>query len=680
MLIYRLMGLVVLTILTSCNSVEAPAPPITTSLDSFGANPSPSPVNVATTFSWSVTGNGLTCALDVDNNNSTDYTVSDCTSSNRIMHIYPAVGSYTAQLTVTDGRGSTLSKTTSVVTTDANQAPTVLSFTANQGNTPNMVRFNWSVSDPNNDTLRCRLDANGDGQWELDQLCNNPTGSANQSANVIQAGVDLELPDGRYQANFEVADAYSVTQRSLGVRSPYNRLPQITQLDTTATSSNRVGQVQFAVSDPDGDPLSCTLNVESVGQFRYPNCSHITREFTFANDGTYAVSVIATDPYAGSGSRSATLTFSSESGPIIEFGLHLGEKYGCYLSTTGQTYCWGTQSDSAFSSDIPIALDQSGVPGGLFTQISAGGSHACGLDLQGRAYCWGKNSDGQLGNGGYTASWTPIAVDMSGIPGGRFSQISAGISHSCAITPQGKGYCWGGGTAGQLGTGSNSSSATPLPVDMSLVTEGAFSQISATSKNFAVSCGIAVGGNTYCWGSNFYNGGLGIGAVGDSNKPTSPILGNTFSTLASGMWYVCGLNPAGAVYCWGLVTPAPWANFSATPIAVPGATLTSLSAGSYSHRHTCGITASQAAYCFGFDDQGQLGDASGDSTTASLVPVSIGPVLSIGTGHDFTCALTVDYLLQCWGTDADGRLGNGPGDTTSHSTPAPVDMSNISVP
>jgi alpha-tubulin suppressor-like RCC1 family protein len=42
--------------------------------------------------------------------------------------------------------------------------------------------------------------------------------------------------------------------------------------------------------------------------------------------------------------------------------------------------------------------------------LSAGDSHGCGVTPQGRAYCWGDNRSGQLGDGTRTRQLTPVAV------------------------------------------------------------------------------------------------------------------------------------------------------------------------------------------------------------------------------------------------------------------------------
>ena len=75
--------------------------------------------------------------------------------------------------------------------------------------------------------------------------------------------------------------------------------------------------------------------------------------------------------------------------------------------------------------------------------------------------------------------------------------------------------------------------------------------------------------------------------------------------------------------------------------------------------HTCGLTVSGDAYCWGFSDFGQLGDG---STTGSLTPVLVSGGIrfsSISTKFGHTCGVTSVGDTYCWGENFDGNLGDG---------------------
>ena len=97
-----------------------------------------------------------------------------------------------------------------------------------------------------------------------------------------------------------------------------------------------------------------------------------------------------------------------------------------------------------------------------FSQITIGYGHTCALTNEGKAYCWGWNGQGQLGNNSTTNSRIPVAVQMPA--GVSFQSITAGSDYTCALTNEGKAYCWGNNEYGQLGNNSTTNSSIPLAV------------------------------------------------------------------------------------------------------------------------------------------------------------------------------------------------------------------------
>src|SRR5437773_201011 len=73
-------------------------------------------------------------------------------------------------------------------------------------------------------------------------------------------------------------------------------------------------------------------------------------------------------------------------------------------------------------------------------------------------------------------------------------------------------------------------------------------------------------------------------------------------------------------------------------------------------RHTCGLTPGNRAFCWGGNDEGQLGD---DTTIPRLTPVRVGTGLlfrQVSAGGAHTCGLTPDNLAYCWGWNIKGQL------------------------
>ena len=84
----------------------------------------------------------------------------------------------------------------------------------------------------------------------------------------------------------------------------------------------------------------------------------------------------------------------------------------------------------------------------------------CGVTLAGAGFCWGKGTAGELGYGSTADRFSPVSVAGSI----AFLSISPGFAFSCGVATGGKGWCWGDGTNGQLGNGGEVGKLTPVAV------------------------------------------------------------------------------------------------------------------------------------------------------------------------------------------------------------------------
>jgi alpha-tubulin suppressor-like RCC1 family protein len=320
--------------------------------------------------------------------------------------------------------------------------------------------------------------------------------------------------------------------------------------------------------------------------------------------------------------------------------------------------------------------------------VSTGYYHSCAL-ISGVAKCWGRNTSGQLGNGSNTNATAMTPVDTTGAMAGKtITGVFAGGATSCAVASTGEAYCWGEGSLGQLGNGATSDSTTPVAVSTAGVLSGV--TLTAVAVGGAVVCALSGAGNVYCWGHGG-EGDLGNGANADSAVPVPVSLGGVIATeltpLDGGM---CVLGTDDRVYCWGYNgegsvgdgtrvnrnTPTP----VSTGGSLGGRTIVQIASGGYT---ACAVDSTQAAYCWGNNDFGQLGDGTSNLNghgnplpqPVDLTGVAGHQFASVAVGFRSACALTPAGTAYCWGQNADGELGDGT--TNDHPTPAAVDTSDV---
>jgi serine/threonine protein kinase/alpha-tubulin suppressor-like RCC1 family protein len=143
-------------------------------------------------------------------------------------------------------------------------------------------------------------------------------------------------------------------------------------------------------------------------------------------------------------------------------------------------------------------------------------------------------------------------------------------------------------------------------------------------------------------------------------------------TIVAGGLHTCLIGADGRAFCWGgndqgqLGTGA--SNRTSTPGAV-GAEMrfTAIAPGL---AHSCAIARGGALYCWGENDHGQLGDRTQTSHDAPSRAAAGHAFRSVAAGAAHTCAVDTDGAAWCWGSDAHGQLGDG--GASDRSSPVPV--------
>jgi alpha-tubulin suppressor-like RCC1 family protein/uncharacterized protein YjdB len=229
--------------------------------------------------------------------------------------------------------------------------------------------------------------------------------------------------------------------------------------------------------------------------------------------------------------------------------LTAGFDHACAVTASGAAYCWGDNSAGQFGSGgrAPSAVPRASGGGLAFASLSVGWMHTCGVTPSGAAYCWGFNGRGQLGNGSNAESLVPVAVTG----GLTFASLSAGPDHTCGVTATAQAYCWGSDHYGQLGDGSGNRT-TNFSLDPTAVHGNlAFASVDVGGTH---TCALTTNNAGYCWGAGFF-GQLGDGTPLASDKfsvvPVAVAGALTFSSVSVGAQHACGMTTTGVAYCWG---------------------------------------------------------------------------------------------------------------------------------
>ncbi len=383
------------------------------------------------------------------------------------------------------------------------------------------------------------------------------------------------------------------------------------------------------------------------------------------------------------GPATATATLSSPSGqPVASVTFHatvfpaagafvfryvdVGSYHACGITPGEQMLCWGYDGDGQLpvAAGLDLTVPQPAADSLTLRIVSGGRFHSCAVTLSGGADCWGQDRDARLGGG------APVTGPVT------YQTVQSGLVHSCGISLSQQLWCWGFNGEGEIGVGPQP------PVPGSFVAAPVF--VRADVRSIATgglhTCVIGTNGAAQCWGENA-NGQLGDGSTTTSGIPVNVAGGITFKTapdvvphapdpdffvpagafITAGYAHTCAIAVSGAAFCWGNNENGQLGNGTTTggtsPVAVAGGlSWKALSAG---YRDSCGLTTAGALYCWGGNEFGQLGDG---STGERHTPTAIMPgteFQSVSAGETSSCAVTTAGVAYCWGDNEYGQLGIG---------------------
>jgi alpha-tubulin suppressor-like RCC1 family protein len=205
--------------------------------------------------------------------------------------------------------------------------------------------------------------------------------------------------------------------------------------------------------------------------------------------------------------------------------------------------------------------------------------------------------------------------------------------------------------------------------------DAAMSAVAQMALGWGEACAVRSDGTLWCWGRNEW-GQAGDGTAcspypcGKSRPVQVAALGNGVVEVAAGAEHVCARRSDGTLWCWGwgvlgqLGQGTQAKNSSSVPLeTVLGSNVAQVAAG---FRHSCARKNDGTLWCWGVNDNGELGNGTtmqtgyGVGTGTPVQVAALGSnVLDVVAGGNHTCARKTDGTLWCWGENDHGELGNG---------------------
>ena len=412
-----------------------------------------------------------------------------------------------------------------------------------------------------------------------------------------------------------------------------------------------------------------------------------------------------------------TPTLTDSTGGLVR-SVATGDNHSCALRSTGVVVCWGDNTHGQLAQNLATASNSTPTAVSLaakVTKVAAGSNHVCALTSSGELWCWGSNSLGQVGDGTPDVKKTsPVQVASLGA---QVVDVTAGQAHTCALLITAAVKCWGSNSAGQIGAADGLDHSTPVTVDGldSTATVGSLASSSITSSSATVSgtisvpvgeatysversttagfasvaatvqlgtwgtpvsastsaghgCVVLTAGTVSCRGSNAY-GQLGDGTVVDSTAPVNVVWAKRAVKVSTGAQHSCAVESEGRVWCWGANSHGELGDGTTEPSSNPvevaldtGERAIDIAAGSTS---SCALLDTGSVRCWGSNGAGELGNGS-TTPSQSVQTVSLGATaVGISVGDRRACAVMVSGDAMCWGAGM-------PGDSSTGGTSTPV--------
>lgn len=245
---------------------------------------------------------------------------------------------------------------------------------------------------------------------------------------------------------------------------------------------------------------------------------------------------------------------------------------------------------------------------------------------------------------------------------GCVRSVASGGLHNCLVGRDGTVWCWGANEAGQLGNGGFASSDVPVQV---IDAPGRpFAGVADVDAGFDFTCARRIDKTLWCWGNGKRVGG---GDVVDQPHPrqVEAVEGGPLAVVqvSAGATHACAVGENSGVWCWGTNDDGQLGDGSTDERsaaglvrAADGAVFDGAMLVAAGAQFSCAARASNV-WCWGNNMFVQIGQPGGPALSASPVVALPVAVTALTAGGAHSCAIGGDRTAWCWGRADDGQIG-----------------------
>jgi len=314
--------------------------------------------------------------------------------------------------------------------------------------------------------------------------------------------------------------------------------------------------------------------------------------------------------------------------------------------------------------------------------VVAAGVHTCCVTTEGEMYSFGCNDEGALGREAEDSEYDPLPVEMGELAGKKVHQVTAGDSHTAALTSMGEVFVWGNfrdshGAMGLLKPKEKclAPQKLPMPGFVKQIASGNdhFMMLSRDGKVYSIGAAengqLGRIGHWWCDRANITGKKKGLMLVplqvnfprrkGGKPKIVQIFCGdlNSYALSNEGEVYVWGLNNYNQLGVAGTETSLYM------PVLSQQLSLRNITCIVAGKDHTAFLTEEGRVYSLGYGQDGRLGQGKEveHTDTPGLVP-NVRDVVQLSSRGRLTYALDKEGVAWAWGPGTHYQLTDKEGD------------------